>query len=317
LLGTCKSLLFFLLPDVIKVVEPFTGESIIVPPSPARYMHQCPSVYGLGFDAKTRQYKIVHGPCNSSLHKIEAPEQDMHVFTVGADKEWRTVRIACSLHRASYDDELASGDGAVYWRCKTPGGTLKHARFDLTTEEITPVDHWLVVDRMPVRTIACKYPGTWSGLCDIGIRWFGEWEDGRWPHDITALPHKIRAERLGRRRVLPKGHALQRGHLLLQEEDASLYAREIESSNTSLTEIYLGREKLLIGTIGQETKVEEPIVWYKFVLVHRRHQEGNNKSPATRSYQVDVPIIEAYENRFLCAFAYTPTLSLASARSTY
>ncbi|KAK1632510.1 hypothetical protein QYE76_006825 [Lolium multiflorum] len=36
LLGTCKSLLFFLLPDVIKVVEPFTGESIIVPPSPAR-----------------------------------------------------------------------------------------------------------------------------------------------------------------------------------------------------------------------------------------------------------------------------------------
>ena len=103
-----------------------------------------------------------------------------------------------------------------------------------------------------------------------------------------------------------------RGHLLLQENDGSLYAREIEGSSMCMTELYLGREKLLIET-GQ---MEEPTEWYKFVSVHGRHQV-RNKSVATGSSQIDVPIVAklSYHRRFISTLAYTPTLYLASACS--
>ncbi|CAM0952607.1 unnamed protein product [Alopecurus aequalis] len=319
LIGTCNSLLFFLIHDnaMIKVVEPFSGESIAVPLSPARYANRITRSYSLGFDSRTRQYKIVHGLFNSPSSNIEnVEEQDLYVFTVGADKAWRSVRFACDLHGYSrHFPAPACGDGAVYWRGETPDGVLKYARFDLTTEEITSVDRRLVVGQMPVRMITCKYAHASSGLRDIQIRWFGQWEDSCWPHNITALPHEIIEGWLGRRRRLPNQHALQRGHLLLLEEDGSLYAHEINSSSTCMTELYLGREKILIQSTGQ---IEEPTEWYTFVPVHGRHQQIN-KSVASSSSQIDDgPIVAkfSYEHRFISTFAYTPTLYLTSARST-
>jgi hypothetical protein len=264
------------------------------------------SAYGLGFDSRTGQYKIVHGLYRYSSIKIEAVEQDLYVFTVGADTNWRTVRIACALHGIS-SEEPASGDGAVYWLGRAPDGVLRYARFDLTTEEITSVDHRMVAfQRMPMEAFACKYPRAWSGLCDLRIRWFGEYEDACWPHNITALPHEICYRRLGRRRMLPKGHPLQRGHLLLQERDGELYAREIESSSTCKTELYLGWEKLLVGT-GEIEEEPNDNEWYKLHPILSRHRQRNKSGCG----EVDVrPIIESYTFQELTTFAYSPTLHL-------
>jgi F-box interacting protein len=303
LIGTCNSLLFFLLlNDAIKVVEPFAGESIIVPlPPTASPGDISTSAYGLGFDSRTRQYKIVHGLYRYSSSKIETVDQDLYVFTVGADTKWRTVRIACALHGVS-SEEPASGDGAVYWLGRAPDGVLRYARFDLTTEEITSVDHRMVAGwRMPVEAFACKYHG--RGLACATSESCGSVSTRTPAGRTTSRGRRM----LGRRRMLPKGHPLQRGHLLLQERDGELYAREIESSSTCKTELYLGWEKLLVGT-GQIEEESNDNEWYKFHPIHSRHHGQRNESGCG---EVDVrPIVESYTYQDLTTFAYGPTLHL-------
>jgi hypothetical protein len=108
--------------------------------------------------------------------------------------------------------------------------------------------------------------------------------------------------------MLPKGHPLQRGHLLLQERDGELYAREIESSSTCKTELYLGWEKLLVGT-GEIEEEPNDNEWYKFHPIHSRHHGQRNKSGSCG--EVDVrPIVESYTFQELTTFAYSPTLHL-------
>ncbi|KAI5008748.1 hypothetical protein ZWY2020_009796 [Hordeum vulgare] len=185
LIGTCNSLLCFLVKhaDAIRVVDPFAGASIDVPLSPAKHGSTVGSDY---------TYK--------SLPKDGASaEKELHVFTVGADRRWRSVRIHTDLHGVPYKDDgfaekkAACCDGAVYWLGKTSAGTFKNARLDLATEEITSADDRLVHGQMPATQISCVYQGAKVGLCGVQFAWYGEWDDGCWPRNVTAMPQRTRS----------------------------------------------------------------------------------------------------------------------------
>ncbi|XP_037431310.1 putative F-box protein At1g47790 [Triticum dicoccoides] len=177
LIGTCNGLLCFHdeIQGAVKVVEPFTGESIAVPVPKEPVWSRCALQYCFGYDATTTQYKIVH----------KGYQRQLKVFTVGADEEWRTVKIA---HASWYEYGPACNGGAVYWSYEDNdhGGILKHARFDLATEEITSVES----RRVDSQPIICHHSWWQRGEpCIIQIRWLvgdgGESTGGYWPHNMN------------------------------------------------------------------------------------------------------------------------------------
>ncbi|XP_020192259.1 F-box protein At2g17830-like [Aegilops tauschii subsp. strangulata] len=253
LIGTCNGLLCFhdQLKGVMKVVEPFTGESLAVPVPTDSSRWRVARSYCFGFDATRRQFKIVHRgkPCGQPYIPGVRHGQ-LQVFTFGADTECRTLRSIASCSSNS-SDELPCNGGAMYWSYTDKVGLIpKYARLDLATEEITSVECRLV-DRRPV---FCHHPW-WQRRepCIIGIRRLvGESDGGYWPSNMDAMALDVDAVSLPQGRRLPGPQALQRGHLLLQEENGDLYAHRIVSKSVHGLELLC--EKLLSG-IGVE---EEP-----------------------------------------------------------
>uniref|UniRef100_A0A8R7QGM0 F-box domain-containing protein n=1 Tax=Triticum urartu TaxID=4572 RepID=A0A8R7QGM0_TRIUA len=108
MVGTCNGLLCFL--DFhqadIRVVEPFTGESLVLPPPETQ--RRCePTAYCFGFDPSSRRYKILHQGCD--LHKGDATVKDLYVYTIGGGGIG-VVRWHGSAS-ASEGRPLRSGDG--------------------------------------------------------------------------------------------------------------------------------------------------------------------------------------------------------------
>ncbi|KAM0896769.1 hypothetical protein ACQ4PT_022986 [Festuca glaucescens] len=124
----------------IKIVEPFTGESLAQPQpqeSSSRLPYRLrrtrnPKSYCFGFDATHRRYKVVHH--NSDARGGEtAEDEEVHVYTVGGGEGWTRVQVAHAVHGEAYGDPLYV-EGAVYWPSRTYvnyRGEEKLVRFDL------------------------------------------------------------------------------------------------------------------------------------------------------------------------------------------
>ncbi|XP_020161557.1 F-box protein DOR-like [Aegilops tauschii subsp. strangulata] len=130
MVGTCNGLLCFL--DFhqadIRVVEPFTGESLVLPP-PETQKRCEPTAYCFGFDPSSRRYKILHQ--GRDLHKGDATVKDLYVYTIGGGENWRRAHAAAAV---PYDGPVFA-DGSV-WSIGTDQHQLaKVVRFDLATEE--------------------------------------------------------------------------------------------------------------------------------------------------------------------------------------
>ncbi|KAM0880827.1 hypothetical protein ACQ4PT_033320 [Festuca glaucescens] len=264
MIGTCKGLLCFRDKlqgeGVIRVVEPFAGESIVLPLPPQGAAATCSArLYCFGFDAATRRFKIVYVGFDAATTTSGAQEQELQVFSVGADTDWRTV------------------DG------RRPDGPLS----------CLPA-HWLL----------------WQ--CVIGIKWFGEWEDGCWPRNVSAVAHAVYVpaphlpDAYGRRLRGP--HALQRGHLLLQEKDGALRAQTIDGSSMNDLYVWFNVGSKQLVEIG--SKDEDPAERNQFVPVRDHHWPG--KEPASiGSSKVEVPIVGRlpHEQCDLSTSAYVPMVS--------
>uniref|UniRef100_A0A453LER4 Uncharacterized protein n=2 Tax=Aegilops tauschii subsp. strangulata TaxID=200361 RepID=A0A453LER4_AEGTS len=285
------------LQGIIRVVEPFTGDSIALP---AVFPGRC----FFGFDAATKNYKIVHRGYTYCPDNPGMTGMKVSVLTVGADKGWRTVQVDFGPSH----DPLCGDDVAVYWT-STQDGELKHVRLDLETEVVT------VVDLRPVQeeSICCRHPWWPEQPCRIGIRSpIGEPEDGdgSWSHNITAMAYDTYAWNLPSGRYLPRPHALQRGHLLLQESNGDLYAHKI--MRRSMQEVDLGCEKLLVQ-IGSEEEPDESSSGGQFIPVQRHSRSGTGQ-PAIDSSKAEVPVVGpliSYELYNVSTFAYVPTVSPA------
>jgi hypothetical protein len=282
MVGTCNGLLCFHdgRRDLIKIVEPFTGEAIVLPvPTDSPRKHDARS-YCFGFDATARRYKIVHQVSCSFLK----------VFTLGADEGWRTVSIPPC---ASVHSDLACDGGTVYWNHngyanRTYGG------FDLATEQIiTPVKRCLANGR----PITCHHP-RWRDQPFVFLirRFASESQDDYWPHDMNTMAIDTHGVIVPHGRHLPRPHALQRGHLLLQEANGAVYAHKIMT--TTIHELKIGWKKLLIDSdLGLTNHFFAPKNG-QFVPVHSGGRSKTQQPVATASEDI-------------CTFAYTPTVSVA------
>ncbi|KAM0885016.1 hypothetical protein ACQ4PT_030610 [Festuca glaucescens] len=305
MIGTCKGLLCFRDKlqgeGVIRVVEPFAGDSIVLPLPPQGAPATCSArAYCFGFDAAaTRRFKIVYVDFDAAATVSGAQEQELQVFTVGVDTDWRTVSFSCAVHGLSYDFPVC-GDGAVYWHSKAAAdGAITNVRFDLATENIASV-RGQVDARRPEGAISCL-PAHWlPWQCIIGIQWFGEWEDGCWPRNVTAVPHAVYVPAphspvaYGRR--LPGPHALQRGRMLLQEKDGALRAQKIDGSSMSDLYVWFNVGSKQLIEIG--TKEADPAERNQFVPVRGRHWPSKFEVGRLPHEQCD-----------LSTFAYIPTVS--------
>lgn len=310
MIGTCKGLLCFrdklqgegVICVVEPFAEPFAGNSIVLPLPPRGDPARCSArAYCFGFDAATtRRFKIVHVDFDAAANTVtDIQDQELQVFTVGVDTAWRTVSFSCTVHGLSYDFP-ACGDGAVYWHSKAAAdGAIMNVRFDLVTVNITSV-RGQVDARRPEGPISCL-PAHWLPLkCVMGIKWFGEWEDGCWPCNVTAVPHAVYVPDthlpVAYRPRLPGPHTLQRGCLLLQEKDGALHAQRIEGS--SMNELYVwfnfGSKQL----IEIATKEEDPAKRNQFVPVRGRDWPSKFEVGRLPQEQCD-----------LSTFAYIPTVS--------
>uniref|UniRef100_A0ACD5Y6I3 Uncharacterized protein n=1 Tax=Avena sativa TaxID=4498 RepID=A0ACD5Y6I3_AVESA len=149
LVGACNGLLCFLESGQgsIKIVEPFTGESLAVPLPPEASglrWNVNSAAYCFGFDAVSRRYKIVHhGYLEDSSPPREGEsvdDEELHVYTVGADgKGWTRLHLGREVYGEAYGDP-SYADGAVYWPTGghgKRGRDKKLVRFDLATEKVT------------------------------------------------------------------------------------------------------------------------------------------------------------------------------------
>ncbi|KAK1632500.1 hypothetical protein QYE76_006815 [Lolium multiflorum] len=305
MIGTCNGLLCFhdRLQKIIRVVEPFTGEATNLPlPTDSSWSNVALS-YCFAFDATAGQYKIIHKHIANDHANIGNYTMSIKLFTIGQDKDWRTVNtayVSFSYLSFSYTSfiELACNSRAVYWSYMEPHHKiLMYARLDLATEVITSVECPLVNKR----PIFCHHPAWQNGdPCIIGIRLltYDESENGccSWPSDMDAMAHDVDAVMtLPHGLRIPRQQALQRGHLLLQKRNGALYAHKILSRSTN--DLDIGSEQLLIG-IG----VEEPAKSSssgQFVAVQGSQSSGVRQA-ATYSGMMDIS-----------TFAYVPTVCSA------
>ncbi|KAM0831915.1 hypothetical protein ACQ4PT_065228 [Festuca glaucescens] len=307
MIGTCNGLLCFhdRLQKIIRIVEPFTGEAITLPlPTDSSWKNVARS-YCFGFDATAGQYKIVHKHITYDHANVGSCTVFVKLFTIGEDKDWRTVSTAyisfsyLSFSYISFID-LACNGRAVYWSYREhQDGIPMYARLDLATEEITSVECPLV-NRRP---IFCHHPGWKNGHpCIIGIRLLtDESENGCWPGDMDAMAHDVDAVMpLPHGLRIPKQQALQRGHLLLLKRNGALYAHKIVSR--SINGIDIGSEQLLIG-IGVEVEPAKSSPSGQFVAVQGSQSSGARQA-ATDSGMMDISM-----------FAYVPTVCSAPWRS--
>lgn len=236
MIGQCNGLLCFLdgcyLRRAIYIVEPHTGESLALPfpPKTARWLEH--TAYCFGFDTSSRRYKI--------FHKGSPHEQDMYVYTVRGDENWRRVEAegAAAQGRYSYGD-LVFAHGSVYW--SVVKNRLVHlVRFDLATEKVTLES----IGSIKLGKDLAVMPDSNAGVCGmtVGIGWLGESHTelmGDCGNSIITQPH-------GRRLARP--HALQRDHLLLNDyRDMGLYAHSIAPASNDL-----GCGKLLVEACQEE-----------------------------------------------------------------
>jgi hypothetical protein len=294
MIDTCNGLLCFrdIPQQIIRIVEPFTGEAVTVPdPS-----HWYAVSYCFGFDPTKGQYKIVRK--HVTFHSYNAYfVVSLSLFTIGVDKNWRTVSTAYVSPRCVTYSNMKCKGGAVCWSYQNkPDEILLHARLDLATEKITWVKRRLD-DRRP---ISCRYPPWQNGHhpCIINIKCIiDEFEDGCWPPNMDAMAHEVDAVMtLPHGLHIPRQQALQRGHLLLLKRSGALYAHKIMS--TSIGALNIGSEKLLIG-IGAEEEPDKSSSNGQFVLV-----QGSQCSRASRA-------VTSSGMMDISTFAYVPTVCSA------
>uniref|UniRef100_A0ACD5YPB6 Uncharacterized protein n=1 Tax=Avena sativa TaxID=4498 RepID=A0ACD5YPB6_AVESA len=288
LIGACNGLLCFLesCQGSIKIIEPFTGESLAVPQPPDRSSWPTgqlrrarnPCAYCFGFDATARRYKIVyHGYPKETV-------EELHVYTLGGGKgAWTRVDVARSVHGEA-SGEPSYVDGAVYWPSRTYKKNSRRdeklVRFDLATEKITseqatprhrlnaPTPEWAVfcrlVDATPCVMTYSSY-GEWDA-------WFREAQDGG-----TVC--------------FPGGRVLLR--VFTDDGDPGLYLRRIERSHEF-------GQRMLLFEVGTEQPPSYEYNGRASFVPARRHQQ--------------LPVAGAPPSTQQCyarTFGYDPTVSAA------
>ncbi|XP_073351840.1 F-box protein At3g07870-like [Aegilops tauschii subsp. strangulata] len=110
LVGACNGLLCFLQAEAgqgsIKIVEPSTGESLVLPLPPeasGRRWNVKPEAYCFGYDATARRFKIVHhGYLKYSDLPLRAGEaiddEELHVYTIGGGVGWTRLHVPFSVY---------------------------------------------------------------------------------------------------------------------------------------------------------------------------------------------------------------------------
>ncbi|KAK1632504.1 hypothetical protein QYE76_006819 [Lolium multiflorum] len=318
MIGTCTGLLCFRVSahGVIKVVEPFTGESISLPLPPTANAKTCSTTaYCFGFDARARRYKIVHGAFEGKVNYDgyffrPRVQQELQVLTVGADTDWRTVRIRGERHGVLYGAPACDDGAAVYWYAvhrstEHHGDVYRNVRFDLATEKVTSRFRRLVDG-----VISCEYSPKLYLLHMIGIRWFGEvnLEDGcSWWKHVDAVPHEVYCVTHSTGQCLWGRRALQRGHLLLrQQKEGDLHAHAILKSSESTLDIdyQWKRDSKPSIEIGCEEEDLTDTEKYRFFPVRRFCQDSS---------EVDLPVTVRLppQRQAITTFAYVPTVSPA------
>jgi F-box interacting protein len=186
LIGACNGLLCFLEAGQgsIKIIEPFTGESLAVqtPPEASGLRWSInPAAYCFGFDAISRRYKIVHHGYLPREGEAVGDEE-LHVYTVGGGEGWTRMHVAGNVHGEAYGDPLYV-DGAVYWPTRARRSDSirrrdeKLVRFDLATEQITSEVMTVCLRLDGPRTdtaVFCRL--TDSAPCVITYGRSGEWD---------------------------------------------------------------------------------------------------------------------------------------------
>ncbi|XP_020149144.1 F-box protein At3g07870-like [Aegilops tauschii subsp. strangulata] len=290
--GACNGLLCFLEASQgsIKVVEPFTGESLVLPLPPEasglRWTVNC-GAYCFGYDATTRQFKIVHHDFLEDgalpLRAGEAIEdEELHVYTIGGGEGWRRLHVAFSVYGRAYGD-LVYHQGSVYWpTCgrEVNGRDEKLVRFDLATEKIMLVaaKHLRPPPEFQGRPKTVKfYRPADSTSCVITYGRCCEWDAWFPGAEEASLPE---------------------GCVLLDEGfDPGLYLCTNERS------LVFGQRELLFE-VGKDQprerdhKYDGPTLFVP-VPAHRRHQR--------------LPIAGAppHEQYYARTFGYAPTVSAA------
>ncbi|KAF6992845.1 hypothetical protein CFC21_009801 [Triticum aestivum] len=221
MVGTCNGLLCFL--DLrqggIRVVEPFTGESLVLP-SPQRRLWHARGAYSFGFDPSSRRYKILHH------------EKDAYMYTIGGGEKWRRA------HGATVSYGCVFADGAV-WSVATNRRRLrKVVRFDLATEKITSEP----MESAGWGTALSTVSDARVFLMGLGVAGelevFSMGDGGRWMRYSIA----VRAPHM---RFPAVPHPLQRGHVLMRDRNrdsrGGVYAHPIAPASNDL-----GSGKLLL-----------------------------------------------------------------------
>uniref|UniRef100_A0ACD5Z094 Uncharacterized protein n=1 Tax=Avena sativa TaxID=4498 RepID=A0ACD5Z094_AVESA len=176
----------------MKIIEPFTGESLAVPHPPEasglRWSVHSGS-YCFGFDATARRYKIVHHNFlkYSAAREGEADDdEELHVYTVGGGEGWTRVHVAHEVHGQAYGNPLYV-DGTVYWPSRTYVNYKREdklVRFDPASEKMTSeATVCLRLDRpSSERALFCRLVEstpclmTYGSYCEWDV-WFPEAEE--------------------------------------------------------------------------------------------------------------------------------------------
>ncbi|XBI82763.1 hypothetical protein VPH35_091366 [Triticum aestivum] len=283
MVGTCNGLLCFL--DLrqggIRVVEPFTGESLVLP-SPQRRLWHARGAYSFGFDPSSRRYKILHH------------EKDAYMYTIGGGENWRRAHGAT----VSYSGVFA--DGSV-WSVATNRRQLrKVVRFDLATEKITsePIEWAGLGTALSTVSDARVFLMGLGGAGEMEV--FSMGDGGRWARYsifVRAPPMRFPA--------VPD--PLQRGHVLLLDRNrgsrGGVYVHPIAPGSNDL-----GSGKLLLQMPKDRPQADETprcdnTRWLFVPVPHEEetaarvrrvpHEQG---SPRVFSYAPPVSIFKKAKN---------------------
>ncbi|KAI4989059.1 hypothetical protein ZWY2020_036376 [Hordeum vulgare] len=220
LVGTCNGLLCFVdfrLGGMIRVVEPFTGDSLVLPPPVMERSRGV--VYRFGFDPSSRRYKIL---CR---------EKDAYVYTIGGGDKWRRAPAGA----VPYSSPVLA-DGSVWsFVMNRLHQIRKVVRFDLATEEITTelidlaADPGTALSGTTTVSDARAYVMGIGGHGDIEVIFMGD--GGRWARYRIAVSSPC-----GRYPAGPD--SLQRGHILMTGHNCNsgrgLYAHRFPPTSNDL-----------------------------------------------------------------------------------
>ncbi|KAM0929860.1 hypothetical protein ACQ4PT_001319 [Festuca glaucescens] len=130
LVGTCNGLLCLChngerSGGAVTLVNPVTGESLLVPPLPCtEYVFRCrrrrrwDKAYSFRYHPTTGRYKVVHVPCSfggwSSDSDGVCDFAALQVLTLGQEAPWREVPIPGDT-RCNLEAGIVNVDGTTYW----------------------------------------------------------------------------------------------------------------------------------------------------------------------------------------------------------